>query len=187
MDNRTTQTPAEIASAVKRFAGGRESAVAIADDTGISPTRLRRAAIRLGIDVTDRRRVLRSLHDHVENMKPLDAVDFLLGLCDLLLVDEESTAYQGFRAMGFAPACARILCELNEKRGIVVRYSVLEAVSNPMRDSDADSTRVLKVYLTKIRARLAEIGCPVDITTIWGDGYIMRVPRNYKWDWEVAQ
>lgn len=187
MDNRTTQTAAEIASAVKRFAGGRESAVAIADDTGISPTRLRRAAKRLGIGATDRRRVLRSLHEHVENMKPIDAVDFLFGLCDLLLVDEESSAYTGFRAMGFAPACARILCELNEKRGAVVSCSVLEAVSNPKRSFDADAARVLKVYVCKIRSRFDEIGCPVEIVTRWGEGYIMHVPANYKWDWEVAQ
>ena len=148
------------------------------------PSRVNHVAQQLGISTTDRRKVLRSLNEHVDDMKPDDAVDFLLGLCESLLVDESGDAFGGFRAMGFTPAEARILSELDRRRGKPVAYGVLESLSNPKRNFETDASQVLKVYLSRIRSNMRNLGCPVEIVTLWGDGYMMKVPQDYRWPWE---
>jgi hypothetical protein len=176
-----------LEDAAQRYAAGRERVDSIVDDTGFNRGRISRAAAKLGLDTTDRKRVIAGLRERIDAMRPVDAVDFLFDLCDRLLVDEGNIPFSGFRQMGFSPAEARILSELDRCRGHLVPLRVLEAVSNPSRDFDAEGSKVLKVYICKIRAKLTTMDCPVEITTNWGDGYRMAVPQNYRWPWEFGK
>lgn len=170
-----------LEGAAQRYAAGRETVNFIAEDTGFSRSRIVRAAAKLGLDTSNRKRVIAGLRDRIEAMRPIEAVDFLFDLCDQLLIDEDDLPFSGFRRMGFSPAEARVLGELDQCRGRMVPLRVLESVSNPARDFDADRSKVLKVYVCRIRAKLAAMDCPVEITTTWGGGYQMDVPQNYHW------
>lgn len=164
-----------------------ESFVSIAEYFCVNPSRLRRAMQRADYATGDRPRPFKTLRRAVDDMRPVEAVSFLLDLFEFM-TDMSDERVARLVAMGLSAARARILLNLYSRRGMVTTKHHL-AVSSHAHDSTAtlNATDVVDVNISHIRKYLAERDCPLEIKTIWGVGYLLECPSQWQAPWELEE
>jgi DNA-binding response OmpR family regulator len=111
----------------------------------------------------------------VQDMKPLDAVDYLLGVVEaqtsLTVVSPHTVDQWPFH---YSQSERGILVALHMRVGITVRNSTLEtAMHAHLEGSKAENTlAILKVHICRLRKKIPE---NVKIRAVWGAGYRMEI------------
>lgn len=105
----------------------------------------------------------------VADMKPLDAVNYLIEAYDNLAGNVDPAADAAF-AVGLTGAQARVFSLLLRNQGKVVHFSAIaDALDAASASGVPNSRETIRVYITKMRKRMA--GSPYRIVNVWGHGY----------------
>lgn len=130
-------------------------------------------AKRLGVDLPRGRNVFPNYRSRVEEMKPIDAVAYLLSILDHALVDPLEKDMVPLLEHGFSRREARVLCALMDEddhtlsKGCIFAHSLLYC-DNP---DDPPSVRFADMLILRIRRKLGGLNWPLRITTLRGYGY----------------
>lgn len=122
----------------------------------------------------------------VQDMRPLDAVDYLLDVIEAIAPPASHTAQWDFDGVHLTRSQKKILRAIAAGRGaIVTRDQVYAALVADRRECDWPTYKSVEVQLCFMRRRLA--GSPVRIETVFGQGYRIAAPVGTVWPWERAQ
>ena len=143
-----------------------------ADELGVSYDTVRNRAMRanqVGAKVTFTREVDRNYRDFVKDMKPIEAVDYLLGAIEILqgVVGQDQIDH-GFH---LTPLEERLFSALASRPGKTLSKSAIYDAIYFDRASadDLPDPKIIDILICKIRQKL-----PKDkgqIETAWGRGY----------------
>lgn len=167
------------------LAKGGMCATEIAEEIGVDCNAVRRAARRHAValrnGVHERRSPVQKLRADVGDMKPLDAVEFLLAILeDLINADDQSCIWPGIHL----PNSARRVCQaLYSREGALLSRDYLMTALYGGQ-ADPPSGNVIYVFVTKARAALRGTG--FEIKTVRGQGYRMQRKRGVVFPWETT-
>lgn len=115
--------------------------------------------------------VLPKIRDKVDDMKPLEAVDYLLGVVEELFPALAGIEHQTDKwGMTVSPSERLILCALVDAYPRWMSYGQLRSVIAQQGDPDNFPPRSLvKVHVCRIRQRLSKKRGVIE--TLWGRGY----------------
>ena len=149
----------------------------LADAIGVSENDVRRASSRRGIYLPTE--ASRSLRNRVESMKPLEAIEYLLGVVEeLSLVKSAYDHPVDAWGVHLTRKERRLLVALHDANGAVLNKDALfSALYFDARDADdLPEVKIIDVFVCKIRRKLpAAIG---EIVTAWGYGYAFYLPKG---------
>ena len=139
---------------------------------GVTSSAVRTRALRAGI-VNPRGPggpyTAKTVEDIALDMKPMDAVEYLLGVVQEL---EQVVVRDDVLALDIhlTPAERKILSALMNSNGALSKDALLSAACYDRHpNEDFPDVRLVAVYICKIRQKLPpEVG---HIETVWGDGY----------------
>lgn len=163
-----------------------ESLAAVAREVGMNRSSLRRLAVRHGVKFTPRgSRWTFSPRRMVEDMRPIEAVDFLVDLLETMqgypdnigrfpgdpLCESERVVFSVlYHGLGRNVPRARV-------------YDILYAGRAP---SDLPDPKGLDVRVCNIRDKLAGVGA-FSISTVHGFGWRLDAEPGYRFPWERAE
>lgn len=125
---------------------------------------------------------LPSHREIVQDMKLLDAVEYLLGVIEDAIPPEHVVSAWKFAGVHFTLAEKRIIQALANAGGRVVsKEAMLDAAT--MENGDPPDILIINVYICKIRRKAKNL--PFQIITHWGLGYSIEASADYVWPWEV--
>lgn len=157
-----------------RAAGG-ASLAAVAREFGTNKSSLHRTAKRNGLRLVSSYKPGRvCLADQVADMKPAEAVRYLLDLVESLFMDFNPDPVAAIAAHGFTAQQARLLLVLVQAGGRAVSLDHLTVRLAPCAADPLDGKQI-SVVVCKVRKRLAALGWPVQIVTIWGHGFRFEI------------
>lgn len=126
----------------------------------------------------------RDYRDAVQDMRPIDAVEYLLGVIDelvdrpaqpwalpgvMMTVGERNVFYTLARAKG------RIVSKVGIMRGYMLGRGA----------DDEPELKIIDVFVSRLRKKLSGTG--IEIFTQWGVGYRMTAPTDVVWPWDVLE
>lgn len=141
----------------------------IADEIGCSESRIRAVASAHEIKLTGNQ--LRSVRSIAEDMPPLEAVEYLIGVVEVLQgitgVDSHRDKF-GFRLTNLEARCFGALQTAAGR--MLPKDHLYSAMYFDVADADSlPSPKIVDVIICKIRAKLPDrIG---KIATVWGQGF----------------
>lgn len=140
-----------------------------AQELGISYDAARNRAYRANVKLAVQREV--SFEQKALEMKPVDAVNYLLGVVhSLLMVHPDQPRF----AFDLTPMQERLLAALDDHRGMVVsKESLFEAIYfDRIEDDRPESMKIVDVQVSKIRKLLPDGFGSIDC--VWGVGYRLK-------------
>ena len=126
----------------------------------------------------------RSHRDVVQDMKPLDAVEYLLEVIESLRPTD--LADWTFPGAHFSPSEKRILRAIVKAAPrILTRDGAMDAIMAHRAGDDAPDPKLFDVFIFNIRRKLR--GQPVKIVTHRGLGWTVETDPGFVWPWEAAE
>lgn len=117
----------------------------------------------------------------VQDMKPLDAVNYLLEVIDGLKQPVEFIWH--FKDVRLTRAERQLVYTLaTSKHAAVSRKALIDALMFGREGDDAPNEKILDVFVCRIRHKLRNTD--IKIITHWEQGYSIQVPKNYIWPWQ---
>lgn len=151
---------------------------ATARDVGVSKNTVARHMAAEGVmNSAGTRPVSQSIAERVADMKPADAVEFLIAAYDNLAGAMRCIEEEAF-ACGMTPAEAQIFGILRRHQGRAVTHDMLVAAMDDRADAERlrDTPKLCKVYICKMRRKLDGTGWTIE--TVWGVGYRLEHERS---------
>lgn len=165
---------ADLAYIADQVAGG-ASLASVAREFGASKSSLHRTAKRNGLRLVSSYQPGHArLADQVADMKPAEAVRYLLDLVESLFVDFNPDPVAAIAAHGFTAQQARLLLVLVQAGGRAVGLDHLTVRLAPCAADPLGGNHV-SVVVCRVRKRLAALGWPVQIVTVWGQGFRLEI------------
>ena len=162
------------AQTLKAFVDNGRTIREIAEDLGLSYEGVRLALQRRGLRaVWERERTLRQT---VQDMKPAEAVEFLLACVENLapaLTGAEAHAVDA-DVTGLAPPQRRLLIALHDAVGLLSRAGAMSALYFDSQSAVTPKDRIVDVRMARLRARLV------------GTRYAIKTHRGRGWTLEIA-
>ena len=119
----------------------------------------------------------------VEDMRPLDAVEYLLTVIEDLLPPRDQVA--DVRLHGFSETQAEMLLVLTRSK--FLSYSHATAIVMRGRDRDKSPNHdAVRVYISAIRKRIAAMGGGIKILNEINMGWRIEREKGFKFPWESA-
>lgn len=150
---------------------------AVEREFGISHGTIRLAEERYGIQLrripVDDRRYCRDYREVIQDMKPAEAVDYLLNCLDVRGDGIDADPPNIVLRVNLTNQQARIFNVLYERFGLCVSK---QAIYNAMYfdllpGDDPPEAKIVDVVICKVRQRIKQQRAPFRIDTIWGIGY----------------
>jgi DNA-binding winged helix-turn-helix (wHTH) protein len=108
----------------------------------------------------------------VEDMPPLDAVEFLLNTVELLLTSSQDDTPEWVNAVTQGTRQRMLLLLLNENLGKVVTKEFLMARLYADKSIDeVPQDKIIDVFVCKLRTAMGRANVSYTIDTIWGRGF----------------
>lgn len=158
-----------------------------AREMGVSRTTITRAEQTHGIRFarsTVEGRLYRSHRERVADMKPLEAVDYLLNVVEMM-VEAEKPALGLWILAGvrLTRAERNMFYALAKARGRVLsKDTLLTSIMTGREGDDEPAIKIVDVYACKIREKIKDQ--PYRLITHWGLGYSIEAPSGHVWPWE---
>lgn len=172
----------------------KEDLIGAVSDRMNSTVFAREHGLRLGT-VTDAERRLgvslprgnseRTLRERVGDMRPLDAVEYLLDLVESFspaLEDVWSLSVPGCRFTKYEGLLFLHLFRAAPR--IETRARIMDALYAG-RCGDEPDEKVVDVFICKLRKKLKDTGLRIE--SVWGVGYRLYVPPEFKAPWEKGR
>lgn len=125
--------------------------------------------------------------EHVQDMKPLEAVDYLLDLLDFFVAAPDADIAWTWPGAHLTPAQKRVVRALAQfgglQGGAVTRDQIMSVVYGSRNHDDWPDAKIISVHLYRLRPILAEAG--IEVAGVWGMGWRITVPDGFVWPWEV--
>lgn len=121
----------------------------------------------------------------IQEMKPMEAVNALLGLLDGLTLKLPEMSLEPLPGLRLTRQQARILYHLDRRRGRLVPYeSIMHALYQLEPEDSWPQVKIVSVYLMQIRARIREAGIEgMRIETVPGAGLRLHLAPGTELDW----
>jgi hypothetical protein len=155
---------------------------------GLTRTTIFRAEDRLGVKL--RRAVpgegLYVNHrEIVQDMKPLDAVNYLLEVLENFLVPPTDAGWS-FPSVKLTPQQRIVVRALAEARGRALSRDALHSalMSSRIGEKEPD-TRLVDVQISRLRRACSHL--PFKVVTIWGVGWRIDAHPGFVWPWQIAE
>jgi two-component system cell cycle response regulator CtrA len=125
------------------------------------------------------------LRERAMDMKPLDAVDFLLGIVEGLTHRLPEMTLEPFPGLLLSKMEARLLHHLDLRDGKPCTKEALMAALYHSEPGDWPEVKIIDVFVCNLRKKLK--GTPFTIHTIWGVGYRLEGASgdNFRLDWRT--
>jgi DNA-binding response OmpR family regulator len=125
-----------------------------------------------------------SFRDQVQDMKPLDAVEWLLGIVEMLVAPAELdwNLCGGVKLENHERRIFRLLAARSPEG--CHKDAIYAAMTADKADCYWPDVRIVQVKICTLRRKL--IGTPFRIETLWGSGYRMIREPGAAWPWEDA-
>ncbi len=152
------------------------------DKTGLRPPEdAVEAAVQAGVMLVDPDH----LRERAYDMKPAEAVDFLLGVLEGLTHRLPEMTLEPFPGLVLTKMEARLLHHLDLRDGKPCTKEALMAALYHSEPGDWPEVKLIDVFVCKLRAKLKET--PFSIVTIWGVGYRLEGASgdNSRLDWRT--
>lgn len=125
----------------------------------------------------------RSHRDVVRDMKPLEAVEYLLEVIESMRrVTADDWVFSGVHFTASERRLLRAIAEAAPR--VLTRDGAMDALMEPRAGDDAPEAKIIDVHICKIRRKLR--GQPVRIVTHWGLGWTIETGPGFRWPWESA-
>ncbi len=150
------------------------------DRTGLKPRESAvEAALQAGVMLVDPE----DLRERAMDMKPLEAVDYLLGIVEGLTHRLPTMTLEPWPGMRLSKQEARLLHHLDLRDGKPATKEALMAALYHEEPGDWPEVKIIDVFVYKLRKKL--VGTPFTIETIWGVGYRLlgASSDNMRLDW----
>lgn len=157
---------------------------ALGREFGFSRTAARNYAERHGLSITGNRKQLpNTVKRAVEDMKPHDAIEYLLEVITQLCSGQDDRLVGEVMLHGFTSSEAQVLLCLF--RDMISSKEMIYNALYAMRDENGSvEPKIIDVFVCKIRAKLRKKGWSCVINTIWGRGYRGERIDGFKFPWE---
>lgn len=154
----------------------------IAREFGYSTSWARRTAHRLGVEIQSRRNAYPNLRARVEDMQKLDAIDYLLTVVEKCFTPPQELEIRAIMAYGFLrKEAAIVVAFMHSPTGKLTRERVHATIIMFCIDASAiPSDRAVDVSMCLIRNRVKQLGWPVIIETLRGDGFVWHAPEGFE-------
>jgi hypothetical protein len=161
------------AQTLKAFVENGRTIREIAEDMGLGYEQVRLALQRRGIRAVWENE--RSLRQIVQDMKPAEAVEFLLACIENLAPALTRTASHAVEAVvpDLPPQQRRLLIALHDAKGLLSRDQLMAAFYFDAQTADVSGAKIVDVQLSRLRARL--VGTRYSIKTHWGRGWTLEI------------
>lgn len=165
---------------LKQLVADGHSVASIAGEFDVSRMSVARALKRNNIaDVTDGRQSVTTLRKAVEDMKPSEAVEYLLEVIEEFTPSED--AEKVMKIMSLLPVTqleAKLLLILATRRGNPVSKNQIMNVLYAHRVSgEVPDEKIVDVKIHSLRKKLN-----LNITTIWGIGFMIAADSIFPWE-----
>lgn len=144
----------------------------IARELGWSHKRVYRTADRYGLPVRTRRvRPLRDVEAAVANMRPIEAVAWLVEAYRNLSGECPAREAHLIADYRMSPASAKLYAALEARGGQIVTHGAIDTIFEQAGYEGNDIRKRIKVEITTLRKHLVRLGWPVRIETAHRTGY----------------
>lgn len=150
---------------------------------GVSHTAVLRAEQRQGVNLerVNRKKPWITHRDAVADMKPTDAVEYLLEV--IAQLQDEIEPVWVWPGVHLPPKQKLILRCLAEAKGAVVpRAAIMRAYMRGAAGQLAPDSKILDVQICRLRPAVAAHG--IEILTAHTEGYALYAPPDFVWPWE---
>ena len=147
----------------------------IARELGWHFSKVYRVADKFGLSVRGRRsQPLGDIETAVADMKPLEAVDYLLEAYRQLSGEDREREWQLIADYGLSPSQARLYAILEARAAQIVPFALLETIFDQSSRGSAELASTIRVHVHGLRRRIRAAGVPVVITSIHGVGFRLQ-------------
>ena len=109
-----------------------------------------------------------ALRNQIENMKPIDAVEFLLDVIEVSVPEHGRLQVEKYYNLGFTVTESKVLIVLEQHKGIIMGSEIMVYRLGLPND------RTLEVHVCNIRRKIQKNNLAISIKTIHGTGYMME-------------
>lgn len=160
-----------------------ETPWSLARRAGVADIGIRRAEKRHGIRLNREREKPRDYRAAVQDMKPLDAVEYLLEV--IAQISNAPPPAWVFPGVHLSKGERKLLFALAEARGRVLTKAALMSAYMAGREADDEpELKLIDVMICHLRRKLAGTG--IEIVTAWGVGWSISAPDGFVWPWEAT-
>jgi hypothetical protein len=157
---------------------------------GVSRAQVNRSERRHGVTLPRAMQgsaILRTDHrEAVQDMKPLDAVEYLLGVIEAIIAPVDVDVVWNWPGAHLCPQEKRVLRVLALSRLPVSRETLFGALNGdraaPPMEGDG---KIVYVILRRVRRKVAPSG--VKVVCHFGIGWTLDAPPGFVWPWAVPQ
>lgn len=167
------------------FADRRLHPTAAAREAGVSRGTVARAAARHGVVLPRGTNVMRIDHrEAVQDMKPLDAVEYLLGVIETFMPPIDLDLAWNWPGERMTPQEKRLVRVLAMSHVPVPRDVLFGALQGDRVAPRIEaSDKLVDVVLARVRRKVAPQG--VRIVNHYGHGWTVEAPAGFVWPWEA--
>lgn len=178
--------PAEIDHDLfrQRIAEGMSS-TELAEEFGCSRTAVTRRARKLGIRIFGNKKVsVKTIRATASDMKPSDAVEYLLDLIEDMWPHHDDDLVLEAVLHGFTSKEAQLLISLTSDR-VLTKEMAVDSLYAFQPHGEIPETKIIDVFVCKIRKKLRDLKWDFEIKTIWGRGYRGERLNGFMFPWEL--
>lgn len=140
----------------------------------------RREGIKLARSVRGETGFDRDHRDAVQDMQPLEAVEYLLEVIEAL----RAPVHHEWQLPGVHLTRSErqiVYALVTSGPRILTRSRAMDALMFGREADDPPQDKIVDVFVSRLRQKLS--GCGITITTHWGQGWTISAPDGFVWPW----